>query len=151
MPLKRTAVVPEKLVPVIVTARPTRPLVGSNEAIVGAGGMTAKSAELVAVPPAVVTLSLPLVAPAGTAVLICVFDTTLKVADAPLKRTAVVPAKLEPLIVTALPTRPLVGSNEAIVGAGGMTMKSSVLVAVPPAVVTLSLPLVAPAGTAVLT
>ena len=70
MPLKRTEVVPAKLVPVIVTALPTRPLAGVNEAIVGAGGMTVKSSELVAVPPAVVTLSLPLVAPAGTAVLI---------------------------------------------------------------------------------
>ena len=147
--MKRTTVVPAKLAPVIVTKAPTRPLTGANDAIEGSGGMTVKSSVLAAEPPGVVTLSWPLVAPAGTAALICVPDATLKVAEVPLNRTAVVPEKFVPVIVTAAPTRPLVGVNDAIVGAGGMTVKSSVLVAVPPGVVTLSFPLVAPGGTLV--
>src|SRR6185436_17543026 len=150
VPLKRTLVVPVKSDPVMVTAAPTRPLVGENEEIVGAGGMTVKSPALVAVPPGVVTLILPVVAPAGTVVLICVLDTTLKVAAVPLKLTLVVPVKADPVMVTTAPTRPLVGENEEIVGAGGMTVKSPALVAVPPGVVTLILPVVAPAGTVVL-
>src|SRR6185436_15488017 len=148
--LKRTLVVPVKSDPVMVTGVPTEPFVGANEEIVGAGGMTVKSPALVAVPPGVVTLILPVVAPAGTVVLICVLDTTLKVAAVPLKLTLVVPVKSDPVMVTAAPTRPLVGENEEIVGAGGMTVKSPALVAVPPGVVTLILPVVAPAGTVVL-
>ena len=64
----------------------------------------------------------------------------------PLNRTAVAPLKFVPLIVTAVPTGPLVGVKLPIVGAG-MTVKLAALVAVPPAVVTLTGPVVAPAGT----
>src|SRR5688572_22729301 len=111
--------------------------------------MTVKSPELVAVPPGVVTTILPVVAPEGTAVLICVLETTVKVAMVPLKRTLVAPVKFVPVIATDVPTGPLAGANEAIVGAW-MTVKSPVLVAVPPGVVTTILPVVAPEGTAVL-
>ena len=58
--------------------------------------------------------------------------------------TAVVPVKFVPLIVTLVPTSPLVGVKPVIVGA---TMKLVALVAVPAGVVTLSGPVVAPTGT----
>ena len=63
LPLNRTAVVPMKFAPLIVTLAPSAPLVGVKLAIVGTG---AKLAALVAVPPGVVTLSGPVVAVAGT-------------------------------------------------------------------------------------
>ena len=68
-PLKRTAVVPVKLVPVRVTVVPTTPLVGEKELIAGAAvESTVKLATLVPVPAEVTTLILPLAAPAGTPV-----------------------------------------------------------------------------------
>src|SRR5262245_25618941 len=111
------------------------------------GCVTVNSPALVAVPPGVVTVILPVVAPVGTAVLICVPDTTVKVAAVPLNRTALAPPKFVPVIVTAVPTWPLVGANDAIVGAGGVTVKSVVLVALPTALLTVIGPVVAPAGT----
>jgi hypothetical protein len=50
----------------MVTLAPTGPLVGAKLAIVGALADTVKLLALVAVPPDVVTLSGPVVAPAGT-------------------------------------------------------------------------------------
>ena len=70
----------------------------------------------------------------------------MKVAPVPLKATAVAPVKFVPLIVTLVPTGPLVGVKLVTVGAG-TTVKLLALVAVPPGVVTLTGPLVAPAGT----
>jgi hypothetical protein len=52
-----------KFVPLIVTTVPTGPLVGAKLEMAGA---TKKLVPLVAVPPDVVTLSGPVVAPAGT-------------------------------------------------------------------------------------
>ena len=78
--------------------------------------MTSKSPALVAVPAGVVTVILPVVAPAGTAALTCVAEATLKVAAVPLKRTLVVPVKFDPVIETAVPTGPLVGVKDAMVG-----------------------------------
>ena len=68
----------------------------------------------------------------------------MKFALTPLKRTDVAPVNVVPLIVTLLPTRPLVGVKFVIFGA---TVKLAALVAVPPGVVTLSGPVVAAAGT----
>ena len=70
----------------------------------------------------------------------------MKLALTPLKATAVAPVKFVPLIVTLVPTGPLVGVKLVTVGAG-TTVKLLALVAVPPAVVTLTGPVVAPAGT----
>ena len=72
----------------------------------------------------------------------------MKTAAVPLNCTAVAPLKFVPLIVTLVPAGPLVGVKLAIVGALALTVKLLVLVAVPPGVVTLSGPVVAPAGTA---
>ena len=65
-PLNVTAVAPVKLVPPIVTIAPTTPLAGVTLVIVGGLFATVKLVALVALPPGVVTLTGPLVAPAGT-------------------------------------------------------------------------------------
>ena len=101
---------------------------------------------LVAVPPAVVTVTGPLLAPAGTVAVIRVAELTLNGAATPLNATAVAPLKLVPVTVTDIPTPPLDGLNVVIVGAA-TTVKLVALVAVPPAVVTVTGPLLAPAGT----
>ena len=71
---------------------------------------------------------------------------TVNAAVTPLKVTAVAPVKFVPLIVTLVPTGPLVGVKLVIVG-GLNTVKLLALVAVPPDVVTPIGPVVAPAGT----
>ena len=69
-----------------------------------------------AVPSGVVTLTLPLV-PAATTAVILVAETTLKEAAAvPPKLTAVVPRKLTPVMVTVVPVAALVGLKEVITG-----------------------------------
>ena len=65
LPLNVTALAPVKFVPVIVTLAPVGPLVGVTLVIVG-GNSTVKLLAQVAVPPGVVTLTGPVVAPAGT-------------------------------------------------------------------------------------
>src|SRR6185295_12556960 len=94
-----------------------------------------------------VTLIFPVVAPEGTVASMRIAETTVKLAVVPLNRTLVVPVRFVPLIVTAVPTGPLVGLNDVIVGADAVTVKSPTLVAVPPGVVTLIFPVVAPEGT----
>ena len=68
----------------------------------------------------------------------------MKVATVPLNATDVAPVKFVPLIVTLAPDSPLVGVKLVIAGA---TRKVAALVAVPPGLVTLSSPVVAPVGT----
>ena len=70
----------------------------------------------------------------------------MKLALAPLNVTDVAPVKFVPLIVTLVPTGPLVGVKLVIVGELA-TVNALGPVAVPPGVVTLSGPVVAPAGT----
>jgi hypothetical protein len=72
----------------------------------------------------------------------------VKAAAVPLKLTAVAPLNFAPVIVTAVPAGPFAGVKLAIVGATS-TVKLLALVTVPPGVVTLSGPVVAPAGTVV--
>jgi hypothetical protein len=121
-PLKRTAVAPVKFVPLIWTEVPTGPLVGLNDVIVGAPvpvPVTVKFVELVAVPSGLVTAIGPVVAPDGTVAVIFCALSIVNVADVPLKDTLVTlgPLKLWPWIVTEVPTGPLAGENELIVGA----------------------------------
>ena len=109
VPLKETALVPVKPLPLMVTFVPTGPLVGVNEVIPGPT-MTVKSVALVAVPAALVTLMGPVVAPAGMVARISLSDATLKVmAAVPLNETALTPVKFEPESVTSSPTTALVG------------------------------------------
>ena len=74
-------------------------------------------------------------------------EVTLKLALLPLNVTAVAPVKFVPLIVTPVPTGPLVGVTLVIVGGFAVTLKLLALVAVPPGVVTRTGPVVAPIGT----
>ena len=55
--------------------------------------------------------------------------------------------KLVPVTITLVPTGPLVGVKLAMVGAGSVTVKLALLLAVPAAVVTLMGPVEAPVGT----
>ena len=145
VPLNSTAEAPVKLVPLMVTLVPTGPLPGVKLVIVG-GLITVKLLALLAVPSEVVTLIGPLETPAGTVAVIAVAELTVKLALTLLNSTAVAPLKLVPLIVTLVPTGPLLGVKLEIVG-GLMTVKLAALLAVPSEVVTLIGPLVAPAGT----
>ena len=70
----------------------------------------------------------------------------MKVALTPLNVIAVAPVKFVPVITTLVPTGPLAGEKPVIVGAG-ITVKPLALVAVPPGVVTVIAPVVAPEGT----
>jgi hypothetical protein len=129
----------------MVISAPVAALIGENDARVGAG-MKVKAPVLVAVPPGVVTLIGP-VAPIPTTAVIEVVLTTVKEAAAvPPMATVPAPVKFVPVMVTPAPAPPLVGVNDAIVGAG-MKVKAPVLVAMPPGVVTVIVPL-APAPTA---
>ena len=143
VPLNFTAVVPVKFVPVMITLIPTPPLVGVKPVMVGRN-MTVKLVALLAVPAAVIMVMSPVLAPAGTIVVIVVAVFTVKAADVPLNVTAVAPVKLAPLIVTLVPIGPLVGETLVILGA---TTKFGELVAVPAPVVTLIGPVVALDGT----
>jgi len=74
--------------------------------------------------------------PAGTMAAICVAEFTAKLgALTPPNKTAVAPVKLLPVIVTTVPTEPLVGEKLATVGAGvgvTWTVKIREKVLVPP-------------------
>jgi len=135
-----------KLVPVKVTMIPTAPLEGLKLVMVGAE-IAVKLEELVAVPPGVVTVIVPVVAPFGvTAVIEVALFTVKLLAAVPWNLTAVAPVKLVPVSPTEVPAPPVVGEKLMMVGAG-TTVKLNELVAVPPGVVTLIVPLVAPVGT----
>ena len=117
VPLNLTAVAPARFVPVIVTVVPGEPEDGVNDVIAGMWE-TVKLAALVAVPPAVVMLILPVVASVGTVAVTEFADTTLNVvASIPLNVTSVAPNRLVPVMVTDVPDGPEVGVNEDIVGA----------------------------------
>jgi hypothetical protein len=79
--------------------------------------VTVKLDVLVAVPPGVVTVIVPVVAPVGTVAVIFVSELTMKAAVTPLNLTEVAPVKFVPLIVTVDPTGPDIGENEVMVGA----------------------------------
>jgi hypothetical protein len=100
--------------------------------------------ELVPVPAGVVTLIVPDIAPEGTVAVIWVEELTVKLADLLLNLTVVAPVKLAPVIVTTVPTGPVLGEKVVIHGA---TVKLEVLVTVPAGVVTLMRPVVAADGT----
>jgi hypothetical protein len=97
------------------------------------------------VPPWVDTVMTPVVAPGGTVARSCVPDTIVKDAVVVWNLTAVAPANPLPLIVTTVPTGPLVGVNPLIVG---LTWKLVPVDAEPDVVTTVIFPVTASAGTA---
>jgi len=145
VPLKVTDVAPVRFVPPITTVVPTGPLVGKKLVTVGAATVTEKLVAVVAVPPGVVTEIGPVVAPEGTVAVICVDESTVKLAAVPLKVTDVAPVRLVPVITTLVPTGPLVGLKPLIVAE--VTSNGLRLVAIPSGVETRITPSVAPLGT----
>jgi hypothetical protein len=111
---------------------------GVYEAIVG-GGVKLKPARL-AVPPAVVTDTVPLVPEPTVAVILVGESTVNELATVPPKLTAVAPLKLVPVIITCVPEAAEDGVNEVIVDAE-IKLKPARF-AVPPEVVTETFPLV---------
>src|SRR5437899_523350 len=95
----------------MLTAVPRTPLVGEKEAMTGT---SMKARELVTVPEGLVTEIGPLVAPFGTVAVIWESESTVNGAEVPLNATRVAPVYWAPLIVTLVPTGPLVGVNEEI-------------------------------------
>jgi hypothetical protein len=145
VPLMLTPVVPVKFVPVSVTVQPADPLAGEKLLIVGAPAEIAvKLLLLQAVPSAVFTLIQPLSAPPGTVAVICVSDTTVKLAGTRKKVAPVAPVKFVPVIVTVVPIVPLDGVNKLMCG---VTVKLAVDTAEPKELVSVTGPLVAPLGT----
>lgn len=146
VPLNVTAVAPVNAVPVIVTLVPTGPVAGVKLRRVGAG-TTVKTPVLVADPTGVVTLMYPLVVPAAiTAVTWVSFTTLTPVAAVPFTLTLEVPVRPLPLMVTVVPTGPLVGVKLEIEGVS-RTVKTVALVTEPLAALTVIRPVVVPAGT----
>ena len=86
------------------------------------GAETKVKPVLVAVPAGVVTLTLPLVPDATTAVIWVKEFTVKELAAVPPKLTAVAPVKLVPVITTETPVPELVGVKEEM--AGGDTTKT---------------------------
>ncbi len=146
VPPKLTAVAPMKLMPVIVTVAPLAPLVGVKDEI--AGALIKVNPVFVAVPPGVVTDTLPEVPAPTTAVMVVAETTEKEVAAVPPKLTADAPIKLVPVMVTVAPLAALVGVNKEIVGAG--IKVNPIFVTVPPGVVTDTLPEVPVPTTAVM-
>jgi hypothetical protein len=114
-PLNLTEKTPVNPEPVIVTRVLKRPRVGLKPEITGCT-ITLKLVELVPVPSTVVTAIGPVVAPAGTVVVICVSEFTLKAAATPSNVTSVAPVKPVPVTVTAVPTAPLCGVKDVTEG-----------------------------------
>jgi len=108
---------------------------------------------LLAMPPGVVIVIKPFVAPSGTLAYmaggIMLAYTVNDAAGWPLNKTLEHPAKPVPVIVTSCPSR-AAGVIVAIVG-NGMTVKTFALIAVPPGVVNVITPVVAPMGTVTVT
>lgn len=138
-----------KFVPSIVIVVPTVALDGLNEVMVG-DGSTTKFVELCTVTPLTVTETFPVVAPAGTVVVILVEERAVITAGLLLKKdTWLLPGiglKFTPLMVTTAPTAPLEGVNPEIAGVPE-TVKLVGLDTVTPFTVTDIEPLVAPNGT----
>ena len=77
---------------------------------------------LVAVPPPLLTVIEPVVAPAGTIAVSLVVLTKVDVAVVPLNLTVDGLVKFVPLIVIVEPMHPFVGLKLVIVGAGGVKL-----------------------------
>src|SRR5450759_4987188 len=113
------------------------------------GTVTVKVDPLLTAPPTV-TITLPVVAPAGTGTPMPVALQPVGVAAVPLKVTVLAPwlaPKFAPAIVTDPPTTPAAGVRLVMLG-GTVTVKVDPLLTAPPTV-TITLPVVAPAGTGI--
>ena len=139
VPLNVTVPEDPNVVPVIVTAAPTAPVVTDRLVIPGA---TVNGLPLLATPPTVTT-TFPVVAPLGTVTAMLVEVQLVEVAVVPLNVTVPVVPKVVPVIVTAAPTAPLVIDKLVM---PGDTVKLFPLLATPLAFTT-TFPVVAALGT----
>ena len=87
---------------------------------------------------------LPVTAPVGTVAVTFVSEFTVKLAFMPPKATLVVCFRLMPVMVTGVPTEPLVGEKFVICG---ITRNNLLLLSMPLEVTTVTKPVVAPLGT----
>ena len=153
VPLNVTLVAFASPAPLIVTVVPIPAPVGAKVVMVG-GWTTVKPAPYSAVPPGVVTAIGPVDAPCGTTHIIRPAESlVMLVADVELNDTTLAFARFAPVIVTDVPTGPLTGVKALILGIGVCsTVNAVVFVAVPPAVVTVTVqaPTATPAGTVTL-
>ena len=94
---------------------------------------TVNGLKLVTVPPGVVTLSEPVVAPFGTVAWITIGAVTVKLALTPLNVTAVAPVKFVPMIVTPYPSGPYGGVKLLIASTSATVTLTAAAVAVFPA------------------
>jgi hypothetical protein len=122
VPLKVSVPVPwvdPKLVPVMVTAAPTAPVVGDRLVMLGA--LTTVNVLLLLATPLTVTTTPPVLAPVGTVATIELApQLVIVVAVVPLKVKVLEPCvepKFVPVMVTEAPTAPVVGDKLVIVGA----------------------------------
>ena len=136
-----TAVAPVRFLPVIVIVAKVVAEVGAKEVIAGGGFRKVNPARFI-VPPTVVILTFPLAPLPITAVIVVELITEKCVAAEPPKLTSVTFEKFVPVIVTVESVVAAVGVKDVIVGAA--TNVNPALFAVPPPVVTFTLPLVAP-------
>lgn len=112
-----------KAVPVRTTEVPDPPLDGVKLVMVGAATKV-KLAELVPVPPEVVTLTFPVVVPDATIAVIEVELFTVKLlAAVVLNLTAEAPVKLVPVMPTDVPIPPEVGEKLVTVGVAARAME----------------------------
>ncbi len=151
-PLNLTVLLPGvalKLTPVIMMSAPVAALTGVKFEMVGTG--TVKLPALFPVIPFMVTDIGPVVAPAGTDVVILVDVEAVTTATTPLNLTifsAGTLLKFVPVMVTGTPTPPLVGEKLLIEGVP-KTVKFVALVTITPLNDTVICPVPAPRGTLV--
>jgi hypothetical protein len=110
-----------KLEPVIVTIVPIGPEVGLNDVSLGVGAVTVKSLALCAGMQLTVTITLPVVAPLGTVVVMLVLVLAITTAGVILNRTVLLLGmvlKFVPVMITVVPMGPESGENPEIVGGG---------------------------------
>src|SRR3990172_8544041 len=123
-----------------------RPSPSSSSPLAHSGVTTVKLVPLVPVPAGFVTETGPVVVPAATVAVIWRSESTTKPAGVPLNTTTVAVLKLDPLIVTSVPTGPEVGVKDATLGAA-TTVKLPALTPVPAGFVTEIGPVVVPVAT----
>jgi hypothetical protein len=134
-------------VPVIVTSVPTRPEEGFR---LETPGVTVMLTPLLATPPTVTTtVAGPAELTFGTPTRMLEGPQVVGAAGIPLNVTVLEPCvvpKFAPLIVMPYPTREEVGVKKVMFGGGGVIVKATGLLAIPPTVTT-TFPVAAPAGT----
>src|SRR5581483_3842373 len=151
LPLNVTFVAPVKCSPAIWTFVDVPPVIGEKSVMYGPGPTTINAVGLLLVPKIVLTVIGPLVAPAGTRVVICVPSAlgVNWVALTPANLTPVVFVRCTPLIMTVSFTEPRSGVKLKMNGPVPTARKSSVVnCGVPAPCWILIGPVVMPLGTA---